>query len=525
MKTIETEALIIGGGITGAGIMRDLSLRGIHCILVEKRDLCAGASGGNHGLLHSGARYVSNDLQSAIECRIEGEILKKIAPHCIEETGGLFVSVEGDDQEFAANFPTMCNKAGIRCDEIGTSEARVMEPALTEFLAKVYHVADATIDPFHLALENVAHAEQINQSKYMPHSEIIGFSRQDSTIQEALCQDSRTGQKFIIKARQFVNAGGGWAMNIAHMAGCDDVRVLWSKGTLLVSHDRLTDRVINRLRPPADGDILVPGGTVSILGTTSLRTDEIENVRPTVDEVNMNVQEGMIMVPAIASTRFIRAFSRVRPLVQDAESHDDRDVARSFSLFDHSNSLENFCTITGGKLTTFRLMAEKTADLVAARLDNHNRCSTHTEPLPDSGSCRWTEPGASPRYWYSSKDPDDMILCECEMVPQSAITQILADSPGAEKQMSLESIALRSRAGKGPCQGSFCGIRIASHLYDQKYYTDNRGLYHMRDFFSERFKGMRSVIWGQQMAQIELAEALHCGLLGLENLESSHEEE
>ena len=104
MSTLETEVLIIGGGVTGAGIMRDLSLRGIHCILIEKRDLCAGASGGNHGLLHSGSRYVSNDLQSAIECKIEGQILKNIASHCIEETGGLFVSVKGAESDLGTGF-------------------------------------------------------------------------------------------------------------------------------------------------------------------------------------------------------------------------------------------------------------------------------------------------------------------------------------------------------------------------------------------------------------------------------------
>jgi glycerol-3-phosphate dehydrogenase len=63
LKVLETEVLIIGGGLTGAGIMRDLSLRGIRCLLIDKHDLCAGASGGNHGLLHSGARYVANDLR------------------------------------------------------------------------------------------------------------------------------------------------------------------------------------------------------------------------------------------------------------------------------------------------------------------------------------------------------------------------------------------------------------------------------------------------------------------------------
>jgi glycerol-3-phosphate dehydrogenase len=259
---------------------------------------------------------------------------------------------------------------------------------------------------------------------------------------------------------------------------------------------------------------------VSVLGTTSLRTDTIDNVRPTIDEVNKNIREGIAIVPALAHTRFIRAFSRVRPLVQTSNLTDDRSVTRSFSLFRHEDTTDNFCTITGGKLTTYRLMAEKTADLVAARLGSNAQCTTHLTSLPGSASSKWTEPGASPRYWYKAKDPDDMILCECEMVPQSAISEIIADSPGGDREMSLESIALRSRAGKGPCQGSFCGIRIASHLYEKGYYTDEKGLHHMRSFFSERFKGMRSVIWGQQMAQMELAEALHCGLLGLENLDS-----
>ena len=69
MSDLETQVLIIGGGVTGTGLARDLALRDVQCILVEKEDINAGASGGNHGLLHSGARYVSNDPISAEECR------------------------------------------------------------------------------------------------------------------------------------------------------------------------------------------------------------------------------------------------------------------------------------------------------------------------------------------------------------------------------------------------------------------------------------------------------------------------
>ena len=110
---MQTQVLIIGGGATGTGLARDLAMRGIDCILVEKQDINAGASGGNHGLLHSGARYIASDPASACECKKEGRLLKKLAPHCIEATGGLFVAVAGDDERYVADFPDFCAKAGI----------------------------------------------------------------------------------------------------------------------------------------------------------------------------------------------------------------------------------------------------------------------------------------------------------------------------------------------------------------------------------------------------------------------------
>lgn len=522
-STLQTEVLIVGGGVTGAGIMRDLALRGIHCILIDKLDLCAGASGGNHGLLHSGARYVATDLEAAIECRQENELLKRLAPHCIEATGGLFVAVEGDDPGFAERFPGLCQRAGIACEELPVTEARALEPQLCERLLRVYRVPDATVDPFHLALAHVDHARHLNGSLYLSHTELLRFEIEGGEVRAALCRDSRTQAALRIRARQVVNAGGAWAMKIARLAGCADVNLLYAKGTLLVNHDRMTRHVVNRLRLPGDGDILVPGGTVSLLGTTSTRIDDLDHVAPTVDEIDRNIREGAAMIPALAHARYTRAFSRVRPLLQGTGDTSDRAASRGFALMGHATQgLGNFCTITGGKLTTFRLMAEKAADLVARRLGNTQPGLTATTPLPGHDVGRWTEPGAAPRQWLRLNNPGDMILCECEMVPQSAIDEIV-QAPGDEapQAMSLEAIALRSRVGKGPCQGSFCGIRVTSYLYDQGHYEGAVGLTHMRDFFDERFKGQRLVIWGQQAAQMELAEALHCGLLGLDTLDAA----
>ncbi len=242
--------------------------------------------------------------------------------------------------------------------------------------------------------------------------------------------------------------------------------LLYSKGTLLISHDRMTGHVINRLRPPADGDILVPGGTVSVLGTTSVQTDNLETVRPTVEEIDRNIIEGTAMIPSLATARYIRAFSRVRPLLQSSEARMAVSATRGFALLDHtSQGLTNFCTITGGKLTTFRLMAEKTSDLVARGLaiarDAQPTASLTGAVRPADGPNRVLHPA----YWYQANNSEDMILCECEMVPQSAIDEIVKCAPGAEEEMTLEAIALQVPCRQRPMPGiilrySYCLLSV-----------------------------------------------------------------
>src|SRR2546430_2788038 len=104
MPDSTTGVVVIGGGSTGAGVLRDLSLRGIDAVLLEKGDLASGTTGRSHGLLHSGGRYCVNDLAAAIECVEEGRILRRIASTTIEDTGGDFVSGSGGDEKWGARF-------------------------------------------------------------------------------------------------------------------------------------------------------------------------------------------------------------------------------------------------------------------------------------------------------------------------------------------------------------------------------------------------------------------------------------
>ncbi len=512
---MKTQVLIIGGGATGTGIARDLALRGVDCILAEARDINAGASGANHGLLHSGGLYVFADQQSAIECRQEGALLKKLAPHCIEDTGGLFIAVEGDDEKFVADFPHLCSQCGIPVQPLDTKEARELEPELSDKLIAAYMVEDASIDPFKLSMENISQA-QASGCTLLRFSRVVGFEINRHKILTTRLQNLITGEELIIEADQVVNATGAWAGVVAEMAGAT-IDIIYSKGSLIVTHNRITQRVVNRLRPSANADILVPGGTVSILGTTSIRIDDLNQIYPTVEEVDAMVGEAGKMIPALETVRYIRAYAGVRPLVGSKSAAEDRGVSRSFALIDHSkDNLENFTTISGGKLTTYRLMAEKTSDLVCHRLGVSNPCRTGSDALAVSQPAKWTQPGLAPNLWLKHHEPDDILLCECEMVPKSAVDAIIDSILEQDGQPDLQAIALRSRIGKGACQGTFCGARVSAYMHDRSELDAKQNLSHLSEFLARRWSGQHPTLWDKQLIQAELLEALYCGFFGLE---------
>lgn len=512
---IQTQVLIIGGGVTGAALARDLALRGVDCILIEKDDINAGASGRNHGLLHSGARYVAGDRAAAMECRAEGDILKRVAAQTIQDTGGYFVAVQGDDERYIADFPSHCAQAGISARAVDVAAARAQEPALSERTIAVFAVPDAAIDPFRLSLESMAQARGLG-ARLMRHMRVVAFERAGRHIRAVRVRSLSGAAEVRIEAAQVVNAAGAWAREVALLAGAP-IAMTYSKGTLLVTHERLAARVVNRLRLPGNADIMMPGGTVSIVGTTSTRVDALDDIYPTTAEADLIVEEAARMLPALATMRYIRAYAGVRPLVGAPGAADGRTVSRGFALFDHEqDGLDNLVTITGGKLTTCRLMAERAADLVCRRLGVTRPCLTATTPLPVSAECAWTEPGRSAREWMRSHELKDTLLCECEMVPGSVVDAIHAALRAAGDTPTLTDIGLRSRVGKGACQGGFCAVRTVAHLYQRGDFQARRGLAEILDFFGERWRGQRAVLWGEQLAQAELTEALHCGVFGEE---------
>jgi glycerol-3-phosphate dehydrogenase len=386
MKKLETQVVVIGGGVTGSGVLRDLAMRGLDALLFERRNLSEGATGNFHGLLHSGGRYAVKDQPAARECIAENRVLHKIAPQAIEDTGGFFVTLDDEDERFVSSFLRGCEEVGIPTEVLSSTEALKEEPALSPEVRQAVVVPDGNVDGWDLCIGSVNAAKEYGARSFLftPVTEILC---EGDRVVGVKAVDQTNGDEYLVHTEYVVNASGPWTDRIAKMAGIHIPMVL-SKGTMVVLDSRPVKRAINHCRYPTDGDIVVPMGTTIILGTTSVTVYDPDNFCIEEWEVYKMLEECMGMVPTIEDMNIQRCFAGVRPLYEPPEELGDveegREVSRAHFVLDHEklDGVGGFVTITGGKVTTFRLMAQDTVDLVCEKMGVDEPCRTHLEPLP-----------------------------------------------------------------------------------------------------------------------------------------------
>jgi len=385
MEELETQVVVIGGGASGTAVLRDLAMRGFQAMLFERGNLSEGTTGNFHGLLHSGGRYAVKDQPAAVECIEENRILRRIAPQAIEDTGGFFVVLDDVDEEFLPAFLEGCATVGIPTEVLSGAEALREEPKLSPQIRQAVAVPDGSIDGWDLCLGSVTTAKELGARVflYTPVTEIL---REGDRVAGVKAVDQTNGDEYVVHADCVINASGPWTPKVASLANIEVPMVL-SKGTMVVLDSRPVKRAINRCRYPSDGDIIVPVGTTIVLGTTSVTVEDPDHFGIEEWEVDKMLDECIQMVPMIEDMRIQRNYAGVRPLYEppaDEEAEEGREVSRAFYVLDHEalDGVGGLITITGGKLTTSRLMAEKTVDLLCTKMGGDAVCRTHLEPLP-----------------------------------------------------------------------------------------------------------------------------------------------
>ncbi len=404
------DVLVIGGGITGAGIALDAASRGLSVALVEKDDFAAGTSGRSSRLVHGGLRYLEQrEFGLVRESLRERGILFRLAPHLVRPVPMYMLA--------AGLRRRVTYRAGLTAYEllaagrnigyhrpVSAGQVRAAIPGLGGLgqsggRARGFRYFECQVDDARLTIEvaRAAHAAGAVLANHARAEALLG----DGRVTGAVVADEMTGQRFEVRARAVVNAAGVWAEQVTRLAGPGlaeaggGVRLLPSKGVHLVFAPGAVRTTAALVAPSGAGDgrfiFIVPWEDRVYAGTTDTPyAGDLD--RPAVGAADRDYILAAVAgnFPGVTGRDVVASWAGLRPLLSQDDPGDARtsDLSRKHAIFTGPFGL---FTITGGKLTTYRAMAEDLVDRVAAALSTDGRggagpCRTRDIPLGLHGS-------------------------------------------------------------------------------------------------------------------------------------------
>ncbi len=415
------DVVVIGGGITGAGVALDAASRGSTVAIVERNDWASGTSSRSSKMVHGGLRYLENfDLGLVREALLERQLMVQLAPHLVYPTPFLVPSL-GDDPknrllgiglnmydvmastrmgsgrrerrretalrgEGSEAAPPPEQWAPDRHRTIPGDEATDLIPALgPRDPREAYMFYDCQTDDVRLVLTILGEAERFGA---VPRNgnEVVDLIEDSGKAVGVVCTDGETGERFEVRATSVVNATGVWADRIRPDEILDEAeipRISPSRGThLTVSFDDLD---IGRAAcvVPAGEDrriFALPWYGRTLIGTTDRDYDgDIDHVEPSGDDIDyLLAAANDFFGTTLDRSRITGSYAGVRPLISSGDPHKSVDISRKAELYETSSGL---ITITGGKLTTWRRMAKQVVDRLVEREGREAPCRTGDLPL------------------------------------------------------------------------------------------------------------------------------------------------
>lgn len=529
--------LVIGGGVLGTGIARDLAIRGLDVTLVERGTLTAGTTGQSYGVLDGGARFATSDADTKLVSR-ERETLQEIGGRYIENTGGLFVRHSDGSVEQFEQLRTRLDSLGLEYEHLDGPRAREIEPALSPEVAEAIRVPDAVVDLFGLTVAN-AHSAHDHGARIRTHTEVTEIAVEDGTVGSVIVQhdpsparthnrgqsgeSARTdggtpgrsssggssdrprrkdGDRSVpgtgeaqfrrpehpsvekIDADYVVNATGGWAGTVAALAGFD-IDVTLVAETVLTAYENPLESVVTRWMPAEDelypdaGTTAVGRGETVVLGSTRREISAPEEASAFPDDVESIRDSVTPLVPAVGDARILRADCAIR-------AHPEVETEDGCRLVDHGDVDDcwGMTTVVGGSLTTHRHIAERVADDICTKFGIRRECQTDEIVLPGSKE-------------QPSFDEQSEHICECQSVARGAVRRALADDTGND--VDLDEVRIRTGAAMGHCQGGRCAHRLAAELYPTYDGPTTRDA--LDSLLEGRWAGQRPALGGEQLRQ------------------------
>jgi glycerol-3-phosphate dehydrogenase len=527
------DVCVIGGGVTGAGIARDLSLRGLSVLLLEKGDWGAGTTGASSWMIHGGPRYLEFDWDTTRLSTQDAGYIVSIARNLVYRVVFL-IPVLPHDRNNIERMETAMEvydrfqplKKAHPHRRLTAEEARQAEPGLTPDLIGAVTMEEWGVDPYRLVYANVEDAVA-HGARAMNHTTVVDLVRDGGKV-IGVRYRAADGSTSEARARVVVNATGPWSPQVSGLAGLTvDLRP--AKGIHIVYPHRISNFSISAESVDGRDLLMVSHAGFTLLGTTDDDFyGDLDSVDVMQDEVEYLLQGIERVFPSIRSYRPVRTTTGVRPTLFKWRRYED-ELSRRYEVIDHAKEgVEGFVTIAGGKLSMYRLMAEQTSDAVCRKLGHQAASTTATTPLPGNES--EMEPAADlarrcgiptlaavklqSRHGTRAEKVLDggraaRLVCRCEPMTEAE----LAYSARSEQVRSLADAFRRVGLAAGPCAGAACVLRAAEVIGAELGWSASQRFDAAREFVRGAWLGRAPVLGHAGWAQEELAQGAMRGLL------------
>lgn len=533
-EIVQYDVVVVGGGVVGTGIARDCAMRGLRTLLVEKRDFATGASGANMGMIHGGARYLLNDVQTTKLSCIDSGRIQKIAPHLLFRIPFIMPVLTGASHPidlvetfFEAYDVYSPYKKGKRHTRLNREEAMSLEPGLADDVVGAITFDEWGINPFRLCVANAVSAAD-SGAEILTHTEVMGFLKDEKGVVSGVRLRKSGGSKHEVAARLVVNACGAWTGKVAAMAGAE-VKIRPGKGINIFFDRRITNYAVVAEAVDKREVLIMPHENSTMMGCTDDDYyGDLDNLEATHDEVEYLFQAMERVYPSIRKHRMIRVMTGVRPTLFEWGKIEDK-LTREHRIYDHAelDGVAGLISVAGGKLATFRIMAEETTNMVCVKLGKNAECATHEDALPGGDYLPEAEEIAEkynvPMYVArrliarhgsrcsrvldiaAESRNGGNIICSCENVIEAEIRYAARHEWAGD----LDDVRRRTSLGCGPCQGSRCTHAAAAVLGDELGMSPAESRRMAAEFMQRRWKGKYPILRGNHIAQEEFSRAIH----------------
>jgi glycerol-3-phosphate dehydrogenase len=526
------DVCVIGGGITGAGIARDLSLRGLSVLLLEKGDWGAGTSGASSWMIHGGLRYLEFDWDTTrLSCLDAGHIVT-IARNMVYRLPFLVPVLPGDHNniervetaiEVYDRYQPLKKAHPHR--RLTAGEALQAEPGLSPEIVGAVAFEEWGVDPHRLVWANVQDAVA-HGARALNHTRVTDLIRDGGKV-IGVRYRGPDGSLTDARAKVVVNATGPWSPEIGALAGTP-IRLRPAKGIHIVYPHRISNFSVSAESIDGRDVLMISHGGITLVGTTDDDFyGDLDSVEVLQEEVDYLLQAFERVFPSIRRFRPVRTTAGVRPTLFQWRPNED-SLSRHYEIVDHQREgVDGFVTIAGGKLSMYRLMAEETSDVICRKLGHQVASTTASQPLPGNESDLTPSDELARQHNITAlsvlklqgrhgsnankvlgETRTSRLVCRCEPITEAE----LIHAARHEQVRTLADAFRRVALAGGPCAGAACVLRASEVIGRELDWSASQKVEAAREFVRGEWVGRAPVLGHAGWAQEELAQGALRGL-------------